>query len=194
METVTSLDREIGRLLDALEGMGLLDDTVVIYTSDNGFLFGEHKRVELRWPFEEVLRIPFVVRAPGLVEAPGRRAEQMVLNIDVAPTLLELAGVEAPVAMQGRSFATVLEDLNAPGRQQWLVENYKEFPYRVPAYQGIRTERYLYVEYEGSFPPTLHDVRQDPQQHRDLAPTARGREIIAELRPRLAALRRGEAT
>jgi N-acetylglucosamine-6-sulfatase len=192
METVTSLDREIGRLLQRLDDLGLGDDTVVLYASDNGFLFGEHKRVELRWPFEEAIRIPFLLRYPRLVRAPGRRAGQMALNIDVAPTLLELANVPVPASMQGLSLVPCLRDPSAGGRRAWLVEGYREFPYRVPTYQGVRTERYLYVEYESGFPPTLHDVVEDPMQSVDLIGTARGDELLPELQRMLAALRRGE--
>jgi len=192
METVTSLDRDVGRLLAALAEQGVLDDTIVVYASDNGFLFGEHGRVELRWPFEEVLRIPLLVRAPRVVRGPGRRPAQMALNLDLAPTLLELAGVPAPAHLQGRSLVPVLRDPEAPGRRAWLVENDAEFPYRVPGYRGVRTERYLYVEYEGGAPPTLHDLAHDPRQMHDLAATAAGVRIAAELRPLLAALRRGE--
>lgn len=191
METVTSMDREIGRLLDAMEAMGVLDETIVIYASDNGFLFGERKRVELRWPFEAVLRIPFVLRAPHLVTQPGRRAEQLALNIDIAPTLLELAGITPPTSMHGRSLRPILQSPDAPSREAFLVENYKEFPYRVPEYHGIRTRQYLYVEYEKDFGATLHDVVRDPGQHHDLAGTAEGKRVAAKLRDKLAALRSG---
>ena len=191
MATVTSLDREIGRLLAHLEARGRLDRTVVVYASDNGFLFGEHRRVELRWPFEEVIRIPLLVRHPPSVRAPGRRAAQMALNIDLAPTLLELAGVPVPAAMQGRSLVPALRDPTAPGRRAWLVESAREFPYRVPSYQGVHTEQYLYVEYDGGH-ATLHDVRADPQQQRDLIDSAAAARVLPELRALLAALRRGE--
>jgi len=117
LENVTALDREIGRLLDGLEELGLVEDTLVIYTSDNGFLFGEQKHVELRWPFEEVTRLPFVLRMPGVVAEPGRRAPQMALNIDMGPTLLELAGVTVPASMQGMSLVPVLRDPGAAGRR-----------------------------------------------------------------------------
>ncbi|GIW42548.1 MAG: acetylglucosamine-6-sulfatase [Candidatus Binatia bacterium] len=192
METVTGMDREIGRLLRFLDDRGLAGRTFVLYASDNGFLFGEHKRVELRWPFEEVIRIPWIVRWPQGVERPGRVARQMVLNLDLAPTLLELAGLDVPDWMQGRSFLPVLADPDAPGRRAWLVENYREFPYRVPGYQGVHTERYLYVEYEGCWKPSLHDLLNDPKQERDLYGTEEGDRVLPELRRLLAGLRHGE--
>jgi len=192
LENVTALDREIGRLLQGLEALGLLEDTLVVYTSDQGFLFGEKKHVELRWPFEEVLRIPFLVRMPGVVSNPGRRVPQLALNIDVAPTLLALAGVEIPSEMQGMSLLPALRDPQAPGRRAFLVENTKEFPYTGPTYQGVRTARYLYVEFEGRHETTLHDVVSDPGQRRNLVHTSEGARVIPELRKMLAALRRGE--
>lgn len=191
METITSLDREIGRLLGHLDRRGIAAETVVVYASDNGFLFGEHGKVELRWPFEEVLRIPFVLRAPG-VAVPGQRAPQMALNIDLAPTLLELAGAPLSDTLQGRSLVPVLRDPGTAGRRAWLVENWKEFPYRTPTYLGVRTPRWLYVEYEEALAPTLHDLDADPRQARDLYGTPAAAEVLPELRGLLAALRRGE--
>ncbi len=192
MATVTSLDREIGRILDALDAFDLTGETVVLYTSDNGFLFGEHGHVELRWPFEEVLRLPFVVRAPGRVEGPGRRAEQMALNIDLGPTLLDLAGLPASPTMHGRSLVPAMRSAGAPGRRAWLVENHREFPYNAPSYRGVRTERHLYVEYEGRFEPSLHDVVRDPRQQQDIMGTAEADALLPELRRTLEALKRGE--
>ncbi len=192
METVTSMDRAIGRLLDHLDARGLAQDTVVVYASDNGFLFGEHGKVELRWPFEEVLRIPMIVRAPRVVDRPGRAASQTMLNIDLAPTLLDLAGVEPPPGVQGVSLAPALRDAAAPGRVAWLAEHWKEFPYRTPTWAGVRTRRWFYVEYEGRFRPTLHDVARDPAQREDLYGAPGTDEVVAELRQMLAALRAGQ--
>ncbi|MFQ5665991.1 MAG: sulfatase-like hydrolase/transferase [Candidatus Binatia bacterium] len=192
METVTAMDREIGRLLEHVARRGLLDDTIVVYTSDNGFLFGEHKRVELRWPFEEVIRIPFIVRYPQAVAKRGRRRTQMALNIDLAPTLHALAGLEVPENMDGMSLLPALRDPGAHGRRAWLVEYYRDFPHRVPAYQGVHTDRYLYVEYQEPFPPTLHDVLADPEQRHDLMGTPEAARAVPRLQTMLAALRAGK--
>jgi N-acetylglucosamine-6-sulfatase len=192
MATVTSMDREIGRLLDALDAHGLADDTVVVYVSDNGFLFGEHGHVELRWPFEEVIRIPFLVRAPSAVREPGRRVEALALNLDLGPTLLDLAGAPVPGPMQGMSLAPALAEPGFAGRRAFLVENHREFPYNAPSYRGVRTDRWLYVEYEGRFEPTLHDVVADPGQRHDLMGTPEAERVLPELRAMLEALKRGE--
>ncbi|MDJ0851790.1 MAG: sulfatase-like hydrolase/transferase [Myxococcota bacterium] len=192
LETVSGMDRSIGRLLERLDALDLADDTIVVYASDNGFLFGEHGRTELRWPYEEVMRIPLLVRHPRAVRRPDRRAPQMALNIDLAPTLLELAGAGAPEGMQGTSLAPVLRHPDAPGRKAWLVENTKEFPYRTPSYQGVRTERWLYLEYEGRFEPTLHEIARDPQQKRNLFGRPEAEAVLPGLRATLEGLRRGE--
>lgn len=93
-EAIASMDREIGRLLDGIDEMGLADETVVIYTSDNGYFWGEHRLIDKRWPYEESIRVPLLVRAP---DGPtGRSVEALVMNVDLAPTLLDLAGIAAP--------------------------------------------------------------------------------------------------
>jgi hypothetical protein len=99
--------------------------------------------------------------------------------------------VAVPAAMQGRSLAAALRRADAPGRRAWLVENEREFPYRVPSYRGVHTERYLYVEYDGA-PATLHDLDADPHQWRDLIGTREAEPVLPGLRATLAALQRGE--
>jgi arylsulfatase A-like enzyme len=116
----------------------------------------------------------------------------MALNIDLGPTLLELAGVPVPEDMQGMSLARHLTEPEAPGRRAWLVENHREFPYNAPSYRGVRTERHLYVEYEGRFEPTLHDVVADPRQLDDRMGTAEAERLVPGLREMLDALKRGE--
>jgi len=103
-EALVSMDQQIGRVLKLLDELGIADDTIIIYTSDNGYFWGEHQLVDKRWAYEESIRIPFIVRYPGFTHGNGRKADQMVLNVDVAPTLLDLAGVPIPGHMEGRSF------------------------------------------------------------------------------------------
>lgn len=192
METVTAMDREIGRLLERLDALGLAHRTVVIYTSDNGFLFGEHGCVELRWPYEEALRIPLLVRYPPLVRTSGRPRAQMALDIDIAPTVLELAGVEVPGWMRGMSLVAALRNPQAPGRRAFLVEYFRDFPYRVPPYQGVRSRRYLYVRYACCYAPTLHDSARDPRQTANLIGTPEGERVRPALEAMLESLLRGE--
>jgi len=155
---------------------------VVVFASDNGLLWGEHRHAGTgRWPHEESIRIPFLVRAPGIVKDPGRVACQMVLNIDLAPSLLELAGVALPANVEGRSFVPILESAGAPGRQAWLYEYDPDFPFGVPRTRAVRTEGAVHVEFAGRRGAELYDLRADPGQHRNLMGTPAGDRTAAEL-------------
>lgn len=183
---VTSLDREIGRVLDRIDGLGMADRTIVVFASDNGFLWGEHQRGGTgRWPYEESIRIPFIVRAPGIVDEPGRQAEQMILNIDLAPSLLEMAGLPVPEGMEGESFVPFLKSRSAPGRKAWLYEYYRDFPFRVPATRAVRTEKHVYMEFEGRRGSELYDLKKDPRQLQNRIGTEEGKRVAAELRQML---------
>jgi len=189
---VVSVDRQVGRVLDKLDELGLADDTMVVYAGDNGYFWGEHRLVDKRWPYEESIRIPWIVRYPGIIPDPGRRAGQMVLNIDLAPTLMESAGVEVPASMEGRSFLPVLRSRDAPGREAWLYEYFKDFPYNVPAHAAVRTDKHIYIEYEGRRPSELYDLLKDPRQKENLMGAPEGDRLQPELKKRLEALKRGE--
>jgi N-acetylglucosamine-6-sulfatase len=184
-----ALDREIGRIVDRLEEMGILDETVFIYTSDNGYFWGEHRLVDKRWFYEESIRIPMIVRYPRRIPDPGRRAGQMALNVDVAPTLLELAGLPIPASIEGESFAPVLASPNAPGRTAWLYEYFKEFPYNVPQHFAVRTNTHAYAEYDTGRAPELYDVLRDPRQKHNLIGTPEGEALQRELERLLAELK-----
>jgi N-acetylglucosamine-6-sulfatase len=189
---VVALDREIGRLLNRLDELDLAEDTVVVYAGDNGYFWGEHRLVDKRWAYEESIRIPFIVRHPRLIPYAGRRAEQMVLNIDLAPTLLELAGLPVPGDMEGQSFLPVLESPRVKGRKAWLYEYFKDFPYNVPEIKAVRTGQHMYIEYEGGRTPELYDVITDPREKSNLIMTPEGSRLLPELRGMLQALKKGE--
>ena len=174
-ETVVSVDEQVGRLLAALDAMGIAENTIVIYAGDNGHFWGEHGLYDKRLAYEESIRIPFIVRYPGLIRDPGRRARQMVLNIDLAPTLLELAGIVPPAAMQGRSLVPILEDAATPGRTAWLYEHFPVFPIPIPGITAIRTANYKYVEYQEDLRPReLFDLTKDPREQTNLIQTPAG--------------------
>lgn len=186
---VTSLDREVGRLLARLDELRIADDTVVVFSSDNGFFWGEHRLGGTgRWPYEESIRIPFIVRAPGIVENPGRRADPMVLNVDLAPSVLEMAGLPVPAAMEGESFVPILKSPSSPGREAWLYEYYADFPFRVPSHRAVRTERHVYIEFEGRRGRELYDIRDDPRQSNNLLSTEEGKKTAGKLKAMLEAL------
>jgi len=174
-ETVVSVDEQVGRLLAALDAMDIAENTIVIYAGDNGHFWGEHGLYDKRLAYEESIRIPFIVRYPGLIRDPGRRARQMVLNIDLAPTLLELAGIVPPTAIQGRSLVPILEDAATPGRTAWLYEHFPVFPIPIPGITAIRTANYKYVEYQEDLRPReLFDLTKDPREQTNLIQTPAG--------------------
>ena len=105
---ITAMDQQIGRLLSELERLGIADNTIVVYTSDNGYFWGEKQLIDKRFPYEEATRIPLIVRYPAQIKNPGRTADELALSIDLAPTLLELAGLRAPGTVQGMSLVPVL--------------------------------------------------------------------------------------
>jgi len=188
--TTTALDYHVGRVLDALDDSGLAENTIVIYASDQGFFWGEHQLAGTgRWAYEESIRIPFIVRAPGFMSGAGKSSGQMVLNIDVAPTVLEMAGLPVPGNMQGQSFVPILKSESAPGRAAWLYEYFRDFPYRVPTMHGVRTQTHKYIEYEGRRKPELYDIIRDPLEKQNLMDTAEDRALAAELKQMLLDMR-----
>ena len=180
---VTSLDRQIGRLLERIDRLGVADRTIVVFASDNGFFWGEHQLGGTgRWPYEESIRIPFIVRAPGIVENPGRRANQMILNIDLAPSVLEMAGVPAPAGMEGQSFIPVLKSPSAQGRKAWLYEYFHDFPFRIPSTHAVRTDRHMYIEFQGRKGCEIYDLQNDPRQLDNLIHTEQGQRLAGKLK------------
>lgn len=170
LRCVQDLDDSVGSVLQTLEQLGQLDNTVVIYTSDNGYYLGEHRRGDKRTAFEESLRVPLLVRCPGLAPA-GGRPTPMVLNIDLAPTLLDLAGVEAPGGMQGRSWRPILEGRPENWRRSFLYEYFREnwLP-GIPTMLAVRTERLKYVTYPDLRDlDELYDLQADPSEMHNLA-------------------------
>ncbi len=189
--TIVALDEQLGRLLDRLDALGVTENTLVVFAGDNGFFWGEHELFGTgRWPYDDSIRVPFIVRFPGVIPDSGRRAEQMVLNIDVAPTFLEAAGVPIPGDMEGASFLPILRSASAPGRDAFLYEYFKDFPYRVPPTKGVRTGKYMYIEYEGRLKSELYDMERDPLQKRNLMNTDEGASKAIELRKMLESMNR----
>jgi N-acetylglucosamine-6-sulfatase len=193
LRCLASVDEGVGQILAALERSGELDRTVIVYTSDNGYLMGEHGVIDQkRWAYEPALRVPLLVRFPPVIPA-GTVRDQMVLNIDLAPTLLELAGVAPVVPMHGRSFASLLRDVAAPWRTAFLAEYFVEkVGLRVPTWQAVRTARWKYIRYPGEAEELeeLYDLHSDPREERNLITTAAAREEISALRRQLEELLR----
>ncbi|MGN6552482.1 MAG: sulfatase family protein [Verrucomicrobiota bacterium] len=167
---ISAVDDDLGRILDALDELHLAENTVVVFTSDNGFFRGEHGLHDKRYLYDESLRIPFIVRYPKGIQQPGAM-DEMVLNIDVCPTFLELAGVTIPNDVQGRSFVPLLERRATDWRQSFLAEYFVElrYPY-VPPQIGVRTQTAKLVQYPGHPEWTeVFDVASDPYETKNLA-------------------------
>jgi N-acetylglucosamine-6-sulfatase len=189
-ETITAMDAEIGRLLTAIDALGLREDTLVVYAGDNGYLWGEHHRVDKRWAYEESIRIPFIARCPRLVTGQGRRAGEMVLNVDLAPTLTTLAGSPAAAGMEGMNFAPLLARGSHAWRSSWLYEHFRDYPYSVPDIHAVRTATHKYVETGGRCGGReLYDVVNDPGERRNLLGTDAGERLAAGLKRELDRLR-----
>ena len=185
-ETLLALDESIGRVLDYLDESGLSEETLVVYMGDNGFLLGEHGLIDKRQAYEESIRVPMLAYAPGMI-APGARIAALVRNIDIAPTILDLAGVAAPAPMDGRSFLPVLRDGAAPWDGELLYEYYWEhaFPH-TPTVFALRGDRYKYIYYHGVWDLNeLYDLETDPKERHNLidVPAEQGR--IRAMRQRL---------
>ena len=191
-ECLESVDEQVGRLLTALERRGILDDTIIVYAGDNGYIWGEHRLYAKHFPYEESIRIPYIVRAPMLITDPGRRARQMVLNLDLAPSLLQAAGLAVPEAMQGESFLPILADPASPGRHAFVYELFKDFPFsgRVPAHKAIRTERYKYIDWETCRTPELYDLKTDPREMANLMGSPDAVKLAPQLLKELEALKK----
>ncbi len=167
---VADNDENFGRILDWLEHSGRLNDTVIILTSDHGFFLGEWRMYDKRFMHEPSIRVPLMVRYPAMIKA-GSVSEQIALNVDIAPTLLEFAGIDTPTAMHGRSLVPLLKgEPPKTWRKDWLYE-YFEYPQweHVRPHRGVRTERYKLIHYYklSAYPDLpeefeLYDLQRDP--------------------------------
>ena len=189
-ETLVAMDREIGRLLNRLDELNLTENTMIVYAGDNGYFWGEHNLMDKRFAYEESIRIPFIIRYPKLTVNPGRAAEEMILNVDLAPTLLEAAGLNVPGYMEGRSIMPLLRQQDEKWREDWLYEYFTDYPYRVPAQTAVRTATHKYIEFEGRRQPEMYDLQADPKEQANLYGSPEGDRLITELKPRLEALKK----
>ena len=165
---VASIDRNLGRVLDYLDRAGLRDNTLVIYTSDQGFFLGEHGWYDKRFMYEESIRMPFVARWPGTIK-PGTRSERMALNVDFAPTFLAAAGLRAPAGVQGHS---LLPLLRGESPDSWRTSMYYRFYHtghnRVSPHWGVRTARHKLIYFNRLDQWELYDLQSDPREMRNL--------------------------
>lgn len=217
LRCVKGVDDNVKRLFDYLEKEDLMDNTIIIYTGDQGFMLGEHDYIDKRWMYEESMRMPFLVRYPKTIKA-GTRTNAIINNTDFAPTILDLAGGKTPEYMQGSSFKEVLETGKEP--KDWQQETYYRYwmhmahKHSNPAHFGIRTKDYKLIFFYGrdykkrnnkaqkwanhpsslSFVETpvaweFYDLKKDPKEMDNKYGNEAYTDIIKDLKVRLAALR-----
>jgi N-acetylglucosamine-6-sulfatase len=165
--SLLAVDRAVRAIVDAVKASGRMENTYFLFTSDNGFLLGEHRLFGKVWPYEESIRVPLVIRTPDTVAA--RSSSEPVLNIDLAGTIAELAGLRPGLHQDGRSLVPLLAGREISWRPVFVVEFLGYAP-GVPPYEGIRTRRYLYVEYRNG-DHELYDLRADPFELHNLLGT-----------------------
>ena len=187
--TMLAVDDSIGRLLDTLKKEGLLEETLILFMGDNGFLHGEHGLIDKRCMYEESIRVPLIAHCPELIQ-PGVRTDRIALNIDIAPTLLDAAGLAIPESVQGASLLPVLSGGDADWRSAMLYEYFWErsFP-QTPTVFGVRTERYKYMNYHGIFDLNeLYDLEKDPKEMDNLIDDPAYYEVRLDMEKRLTEL------
>ncbi|MCA1684255.1 MAG: sulfatase, partial [Actinobacteria bacterium] len=187
LRCLAAIDEGVGDLLAALAETKQLDNTLFVFTSDNGYFWGEHGGLgDKRWAYEESIRIPLVARYPKRAKA-GTAVPQLVLNVDLCPTALDLAGVKVPADVHGRSLVPLLKGEAAGWRTAVLTEYFheKNFP-RTPTWQSARTDRWKYVRYPGRPEwDELYDLRADPAERTNRAGDESAGAALKDLRAEL---------
>lgn len=192
---VSGVDTAVGQVMAALRKSNRDGDTVVIFTSDNGSMRGAHGLWGKWIPYEESIRVPLIIRDPRRASGVrGSTRDQMTLNIDIAPTILGLAGVPSSPGMQGRSLEPVLRDAKSPSREEWFYEHTYETPparLPIPPSEAVRTPQWKYARYTTQKPvyEQLFDLKADPTERRNLAGDAAHQSTLAKLRSRCDTLR-----
>ena len=186
LRALAAVDEGVGQLLKALEETKQLDNTIIIFSSDNGYFWGEHGLGDKRWAYDESIRDPLLMRFPHLIK-PGTVFDQFVLNIDIAPTLLELAGVPVPESNEGHSFVPLLKDRKSPWRHSFLTEYFQEKQYpRTPTWQAVRTEQWKYITYTDlKEMDELYDLKADPYEMKNLIGDPRSESALKQMQTEL---------
>jgi N-acetylglucosamine-6-sulfatase len=185
-ETLCSVDDSIGRVLQQLKDMGVYDDTLVIYMGDNGFMFGEHGLIDKRVAYEPSIRVPLLMQCPALIKG-GTVVEEMIANIDIAPTVMEAMGLKTPAHMDGQSVLPLVEGKTIPWRKEFLYVYYweKNFP-QTPTVFSLRRDRYKYITYYGLWDvDELYDLQSDPAETQNLLHDPAFRKMANEMENQL---------
>ena len=200
LRTAQGVDDSVGAILDELDRLGLAANTIVVYTSDQGWFLGEHGWFDKRWMYEESFRMPLLVRWPGVVQ-PGVTSRALVQNLDFAPTFLEAARVAVPVDMQGKSLVPLLSEASPANDATFRDAVYYRFeeakgPHTVPRHEGVATERFKLIRFldlvdreSGGALIEMYDLERDPDELRSIGNDPTSAEVRAALLARLEELR-----
>ena len=188
LRCVKGVDRAVGRLLDYLEENGLAENTLIVYTSDQGFYLGEHGWFDKRWMYEESFKMPFLIKCPGIIDS-NTVSNELIMNIDFGPTLMDFAGLDVPSTMQGKSFKSSFENENYIGRDA-VYYHYYEYPlwHKVQPHYGIKTSKHKLMHFYYSMDEwELYDLEKDPNEMNNIYKDA-SEELITELKTQLKSL------
>ena len=188
LRCVKGVDRAVGRLLDYLEENGLAENTLIVYTSDQGFYLGEHGWFDKRWMYEESFKMPFLIKCPGIIDS-NTVSNELIMNIDFGPTLMDFAGLDVPSTMQGKSFKSSFENDIYVGRDA-VYYHYYEYPlwHKVQPHYGIKTSKYKLMHFYYSMDEwELYDLEKDPNEMNNIYKDA-SEELISELKTQLKSL------
>jgi arylsulfatase A-like enzyme len=193
LRCILSIDENVGRVLDYLDQNGLADNTLVVYTSDQGFYLGEHGWYDKRFMYEESLSMPLVMRYPEEIQ-PGQVADKMVMNLDFSPTFLDFAGIDIPAEIQGRSLRGMVRGRTPEDWRESIYYHYYEHPHgwhNVRRHYGVRTERYKLIHYyedQGFW--ELFDLEKDPSEMNNVYSDPRYAKIVQETKQELVRLQK----
>lgn len=194
LRCIKTIDDQVGRLLDYLEKEGLMDNTVIVYTSDQGFYMGEHGWFDKRFMYEESMRTPLIIRYPEKIKA-GSYCDALVQNIDYAPTYLDLAGIEKPEFMEGTSLVPLFDGSVPVDWREYLYYHYYDYPaiHRVRRHDGVRDKRYKLIHFYGEAQGKdaaincneLYDLQNDPDELNNLYGKEEYKDVVNRLQKRL---------
>lgn len=192
LRAIKGVDENLARLRKALEDQDLADNTVFVYSSDQGFYIGDHGWYDKRWMYEESLKMPLIISWPGVIK-PGSRNTDLVQNLDYAQTFLEMAGAETPSDMQGTSLVPLLKGNKPNDWRKSIYYHYYEYPsyHQVPRHNGIRTERYKLINFYEFGEWEFYDLKTDPDELKNLYGNPEKKELINDVRKQLLKLQKG---
>ena len=193
LRSVTSMDKEIGRVLDYLEEAGLAENTIVIYSSDQGFFLGEHGWFDKRWMYEESLRMPLIVKWPGVTE-PGSKNDHIVQNIDFASMFLDMAGLPIPDDIQGMSPVPLLKGEEPENWREYAYYHYIVYPdyHMVKPHYGIRSDRYKLIHYYTIDEWEMFDLEEDPNEMKNVYSEPEYKDIVNSMKKELTRVKKAE--